>query len=267
MTKPELSKAITTYEKDGSVDFRFVVIGKEVWQAQGEDGEFTSVPEALAAPMLMLFDPTSMLAGYATLDWGHAANNLGTEDKNGVRAVHVKIDPSTIGGAGLQMPAGAAIDVWIAEAGYIAVLRCPASRKARTSRSRSPTPTTRRTRSNARADVPRARRSMRAGFGRAHPPAQPQAEPDGTERGDGRSRRETTSMTVMIACRRPWTRCPRSADLEVAEADAERRHRRGVAIERRLVLEQAGTDEVQPESRSSSPALIPATTSAAFANG
>jgi hypothetical protein len=119
VTKPELSKAITTYEKDGSVDSRFVVIGKEVWQAQGPDGEFTSVPEALAAPMLMLFDPTSMLAGYATLDWGHAANNLGTEDKNGVRAVHVKIDPSTIGGAGLQMPAGAAIDVWIAEAGYI----------------------------------------------------------------------------------------------------------------------------------------------------
>ena len=116
---PLCPQAITTYEKD-AWPTSFVVIGKEVWQAQGADGEFTSVPEALAAPMLMLFDPTSMLAGYATLDWGHAANNLGTEDKKGVKAVHVKIDPSTIGGAGLQMPAGAAIDVWVAEAGYIA---------------------------------------------------------------------------------------------------------------------------------------------------
>jgi hypothetical protein len=119
VTKPELSKAITTFGKDGTVDSRFIVIGKEIWQAEGADGDFKAVPEALAAPMLMLFDPTAMLAGYATLDWGHAATNLGTEDKNGVRAVHVKIDPSTVGGAGLQMPAGAAIDVWVAEAGYI----------------------------------------------------------------------------------------------------------------------------------------------------
>ncbi len=120
VTKPVVSKAITTFEKDGTtVDSRFVVIGKEVWQAQGADGDFEAVPEALAAPMLMIFDPTVMLAGYANLDWSHAANNLGTEDKNGVRAVHVKVDPSTIGGIGVQMPAGAAIDVWVAEAGYI----------------------------------------------------------------------------------------------------------------------------------------------------
>jgi hypothetical protein len=119
VTKPELSKAITTYNDDGTVDSRFVVIGKEVWQADGADGDFNAVPEALATPMLMIFDPTAMLAGYAALDWAHAATNVGTEDKNGVRAVHVRIDPTTIVGASANMPAGSSVDVWIAEAGYV----------------------------------------------------------------------------------------------------------------------------------------------------
>ncbi len=119
VTKPELSKAITTYDDDGTVDSRLILIGKEAWQAQGADGAFTAIPEALAGSMLLAFDPTMMLAAYANLDWGTAATNLGTEDKNGVRAVHLKIDPTTIVGIGAQMPAGSSIDVWVAEAGYV----------------------------------------------------------------------------------------------------------------------------------------------------
>ena len=118
VTKPELSKAITTYNDDGTVDTRFVVIGKEVWSAEGADGEFTSIPEALAGPMLIFLDPSAMVGMYAALDWQRAATNVGTEDKNGVQAHHIKIDASTVGGLGVPMPAGASIDVWIAEAGY-----------------------------------------------------------------------------------------------------------------------------------------------------
>jgi hypothetical protein len=114
-----LSKAITTFDDDGTVDSRFVVIGKEAWQADGEDGAFTAVPEALAGTMLLAFDPTTLLGAYAAMDWGHAATNVGTEDKNGVKAVHLKIDPTSVVGAAVQMPAGASIDVWVAEAGYI----------------------------------------------------------------------------------------------------------------------------------------------------
>jgi hypothetical protein len=119
VTKPELSKAITTFKKDGTVDSRLILIGKEAWQAQGADGPFTPIPEALAGTMLLAFDPTMMIAAYANLDWGQAATNLGTEDKNGVRAVHLKIDPTSIVGIGAQMPAGSSIDVWVAEAGYV----------------------------------------------------------------------------------------------------------------------------------------------------
>lgn len=119
VTKPELSKAITTFNDDGTVDSRIIVIGKEAWQADGEDDAFTPVPDALAGTLLLALDPTAMLGGYAALDWGNAATNVGTEDKNGVRAVHLKIDPTSVVGVAAQMPAGSSIDVWIAEAGYI----------------------------------------------------------------------------------------------------------------------------------------------------
>jgi hypothetical protein len=119
VTKPELSKHITTFEDDGTVENQFIVIGKEAWSADGPDGAFTAVPEALANTMLLAFDPTLMLGGYAALDWSKSATDVGTEDKNGVKARHVRIDPTTIVGAGAKMPAGSAIDVWIAEAGYI----------------------------------------------------------------------------------------------------------------------------------------------------
>lgn len=119
VTKPELSKHITTFNDDGTVDTQFIVIGKQAWTADGAEGAFTTVPDQLAGTMLMAFDPTVMLGGYAALDWGKAATDVGTEDKNGVRARHVKIDPTTIAGVGANMPAGSAIDVWVAEAGYI----------------------------------------------------------------------------------------------------------------------------------------------------
>ena len=119
VTKPELSKHITTFEDDGTVDQQIIVIGKEAWTAEGADGTFTAVPEQLATTMLLAFDPTLMLAGYSGLDWARTADDQGTEDKNGVRARHLRLDPTTIVGVGVNMPAGSAIDVWVAEAGYI----------------------------------------------------------------------------------------------------------------------------------------------------
>jgi hypothetical protein len=119
VTQPEISKAITTYNDDGTVDTRFIVIGKEVWSADGADGAFEAIPEALAGPMLMFLDPATMLGAYAALDWTKAANNVGTEEKNGVQARHVKIDASTVGGLGVPIPAGASVDIWVAEAGYL----------------------------------------------------------------------------------------------------------------------------------------------------
>ncbi len=119
VTEPVLSKAITTFNDDGSVDSRIVIIGEEAWTADGEDGAFEVIPAALAPSMLLAFDPTLMLAAYAGADLGAIGANQGIEDKNGVRAAHVRIDSTTAIGFAAAIPPGAAIDIWIAEAGFV----------------------------------------------------------------------------------------------------------------------------------------------------
>lgn len=119
VTKPVLSKAITTYDGD-VVSSRFVAIGDEVWTADGPDGTFEPIPAAFASTMLLAFDPTLMLGAWAGADLaGSGAANLGTEDKNGVQAVHVRLDSTSVIGLAGAMPAGSAIDIWVAEAGYL----------------------------------------------------------------------------------------------------------------------------------------------------
>lgn len=119
VTKPELSKDITVYDDQGNVSSRYVIIGKDAWTADGPDGKFQSVPSTMASTMLMAFDPALMLGAYAKLDWANVATNQGMEDKNGVQAHHVRIDATSFLGAAGAMPAGAAIDVWVADAGYL----------------------------------------------------------------------------------------------------------------------------------------------------
>ena len=116
---PVLSKAITIYDEGGDVTTRLIVIGDEAWSADGANGAFESVPSQLASSMLLAFDPALMLGGFASIDWANAASNLGTEQKNGVQAHHVRIDSTSFVGAAAAMPPGAAIDAWIADAGYI----------------------------------------------------------------------------------------------------------------------------------------------------
>jgi hypothetical protein len=118
VTKPVLSKAITILD-GGTVSTRFVIIGQEAWTAEGADGPFQSVPAEFAGSMLLAFDPSLMLGAYANLNLGTGAADLGSEEKNGVQARHVRLDSTTLVGAAAQMPAGAAIDIWIAEAGYL----------------------------------------------------------------------------------------------------------------------------------------------------
>jgi hypothetical protein len=60
-----------------------------------------------------------MLGAYAQVDWSSVATNQGVEDKNGIQAHHVKIDSTSFLGASGAMPAGAAIDIWVADAGYL----------------------------------------------------------------------------------------------------------------------------------------------------
>jgi len=121
VTKPVLSKAITVYDQ-GKVVNRYVLIGQDAWQADGAGGAFKSIPSQMATSLLVAFDPTIILGAYATLDWATLATNVGAEQKNGVQTRHVRIDSKSPLGAAGVIPAGAAIDVWVADAGYLVAL-------------------------------------------------------------------------------------------------------------------------------------------------
>lgn len=119
VTTPVLSKAITIYDESGTVAQRLVVIGDDAWAADGADGAFEALPAQLASSMLLAFDPALMLGGFASVDWAGAGANQGVEEKNGVQAHHVRIDSTTFVGAAGAMPPGSAVDIWVADAGYL----------------------------------------------------------------------------------------------------------------------------------------------------
>ena len=119
VTQPVLSKAITIYDEDGNVSQRLIVIGEDAWAADGADGAFEALPAQLASSMLLAFDPALMLGGFASVDWAGAGANQGVEQKNGVQAHHVRIDSTTFVGAAGAMPPGSAVDIWVADAGYL----------------------------------------------------------------------------------------------------------------------------------------------------
>lgn len=118
--EPVLSKAITIYDQ-GEVTTRFIIIGDEAWMAEGADGEFVAPPggSAFATTMLAAYDPALMLGAWTGVDWAGAAANVGTEERNGVQAHHLRIDSTTFVGAAGAMPAGSAIDIWVADEGYL----------------------------------------------------------------------------------------------------------------------------------------------------
>lgn len=118
VTQPVLSKAITVFDGD-AVSARYIVIGDKAWTADGAAGKFQSIPASQASTFLMVFDPALMLGAYASVDWAHVAADQGSEEKNGVQAHHLRIDSTSILGAAGAMPAGSAIDVWVADAGYL----------------------------------------------------------------------------------------------------------------------------------------------------
>ena len=119
--QPELSKAITIFDDSGTVTNRWVIIGKDAWTADGPDGAFTPFPggTAGAGSMLLAYEPAMILGAFANIPWAQAATDKGMEQKNGVQAHHLRIDSTSPLGVAGAMPAGAAVDVWVADAGYL----------------------------------------------------------------------------------------------------------------------------------------------------
>ncbi len=111
VTKPVLSRDITI-----SGGTRIVVIGNEAWVAEGS-GPLKSVPSQLAMTMFAAFDPTLLVGAFSGPQWAQSSVDKGAEQKNGINAHHLVIDSSTAAVTGL--PAGASINLWIADEGYL----------------------------------------------------------------------------------------------------------------------------------------------------
>ena len=113
VTKPVLSRDLMV---GGTT--RIVVIGNEAWV--GEAGQpLKSVPPAMATGLFAAFDPTLIVGAFAGPQWAQSSLDKGVEEKNGVSAHHYLIDSTTLVGGFAGVPAGASINLWIAEEGYL----------------------------------------------------------------------------------------------------------------------------------------------------
>lgn len=115
VTKPVLSRDVTT--DDGT---RIVIIGDEAWIGSGD--VLQPAPPEMATPMLAAFDPMILMGAFATPGAMTGATEIGTEEKNGVQARHFRVDADSMVGAMASMPPGSAIEMWIAEEGYLVSL-------------------------------------------------------------------------------------------------------------------------------------------------
>ena len=73
----------------------------------------------MAAPMFAAFDPTLLVGAFSGPEWAQSSLDKGVEEKNGVQAHHFLIDSTTAVGGFSGVPAGAAINIWIADDGYL----------------------------------------------------------------------------------------------------------------------------------------------------
>ena len=116
VTKPVLSRDLTI-----GGNTRIVVIGNEAWVGEG-DGALKAVPGTLATQMFAAYDPTLLVAAFSGAGWAQSAQNKGTEQKNGVNTTHYRIDGTSLAAGFSGLPAGATIDTWISDKGFLVAL-------------------------------------------------------------------------------------------------------------------------------------------------
>ena len=113
VTKPVLARDLTV--KGGT---RVVVIGDEAWMGQG-GAPLTSVPGQMATALFAAFDPTLLVGAFSGPQWAQSSLAQGTEDKNGVSAKKYHLDSTTAATGFTGIPAGATMDLWIADEGHL----------------------------------------------------------------------------------------------------------------------------------------------------
>ncbi len=121
--KPALAESFTATSAGKTT--RIVVVGSDVWIDEGT-GTFVknAIPAAAVSAMTSAFDPGTFLARAKAGAPLSALQTIGVETKNGVQAIHLRADHSTVIPAGEPtIPPGATIDIWVSTDGnYLVAL-------------------------------------------------------------------------------------------------------------------------------------------------
>ncbi|HLX36026.1 MAG TPA: hypothetical protein VKR30_12390 [Candidatus Limnocylindrales bacterium] len=119
------SPARQVTSQSGSESFSIIEIGNDVWVDQGT-GKYVknAMSKAAADAMLNAFDPLVIMTAMEKQPDLSYLQNQGTEQKNGVSAVHLHADSNTTLPAGATpLPAGTVFDLWVAtDGGYMVAL-------------------------------------------------------------------------------------------------------------------------------------------------
>jgi hypothetical protein len=121
--KPAFAESMTAIA--GGHTTRIVVVGAAVWIDEGT-GTFVknAIPASALAAMTSAFDPGTFLARVNKSTPLSALQTIGVETKNGVQAIHLRVDHSTALPAGQPtIPPGGTVDLWVGTDGnYLVAL-------------------------------------------------------------------------------------------------------------------------------------------------
>ena len=108
----------------GGQTTRIIIIGTDVWMDAGS-GQYMKniVPLAVAEGLMSAFDPATLFLGIGMWMGMGGLNQVGTEEKNGVQAIHYHLDKTTIP-PGASIDPDTQVDLWVAaDGGYLVSMR------------------------------------------------------------------------------------------------------------------------------------------------
>src|SRR5204863_9235989 len=91
------------------------------WVGQSA-GRREATSGGIAAGRFAAYEPATLVLGFSGAGFAGSAANKGTEQKSGVNATHYRSDGTTLANGFSGLPAGATIDSWISDAGYVVAL-------------------------------------------------------------------------------------------------------------------------------------------------
>lgn len=116
VSQPEKAEEISLGE--GADVTRVLRIGTDVWIAIGSE-PYQKDDVGMANALVGSFSPLLLIGSFANGNIAAVSTDLGTEQKNGINTHHYRFDSTSSAAANFSMPAGAGLDFWVADDGYL----------------------------------------------------------------------------------------------------------------------------------------------------